>query len=382
MRKKIQLLQQFSVPLIAGVIVALFWANISPDSYHHLIEKDLFFGFNFHHLVNEIFMVFFFAIAAVEITQSIQPGGALSPIKTAINPLFATVGGVLGPVAIYLGLNVLFGSAELTRGWGIPTATDIALAWLVARFVFGSAHPAVKFLLLLAIVDDAIGLLIIAIFYPDPLHPTVPAWLLLILVGMGLSYLFRRMQLKSYWPYLLIGGALSWIGLFKAHLHPALALVFIIPFLPHPKKEEASIFEHDTHDHSTLSKFEHEWKVFVDFGLFFFGLANAGVEFSGMGTATWLVLAGLLVGKIVGIYGLGFIAEKVGFPFPEGMDKRDLFVVGIIAALGLTVALFVAGAAFTDPEIQGAAKMGALFSVIAAALALIAGKFLLIKKRF
>jgi NhaA family Na+:H+ antiporter len=100
-----------------------------------------------------------------------------------------------------------------------------------------------------------------------------------------------------------------------------------------------------------------------------------------MGTATWLVLAGLLVGKIVGIYGLGFIAEKVGFPFPEGMDKRDLFVVGIIAALGLTVALFVAGAAFTVPKIQGAAKMGALFSASAAALALIAGKFLRIKKQ-
>lgn len=139
-------------------------------------------------------MVFFFAIAAVEIVQSLSPGGDLNPLKKAVNPLMATMGGVLGPVAVYLLLNSIIGSPEYLRGWGIPTATDIALAWLVARFVFGDKHPAVSFLLLLAIADDAIGLVIIAIFYPDPVNPVEPIWLLVTLAGMAISFILRKKE--------------------------------------------------------------------------------------------------------------------------------------------------------------------------------------------
>lgn len=380
MKRTINLLREFSVPLIAGVIVALIWANTDYQSYHEAIDSEFIFGMSLHYLVNDIFMVFFFAIAAVEITQSILPGGDLNPLKKAINPLFATMGGVVGPVAVYLLLNMLIGSPEYTNGWAIPTATDIALAWLVARFVFGEKHPAVSFLLLLAIADDAIGLIIIAVFYPDPFNPVAPMWLLLTLAGIVISFLFRKFGVKSYWPYLIVGGLLSWIGLHNAHLHPALALVVIIPFLPHAPKESGHIFEDDNDDHSALTKFEHEWKTFVDFGLFMFGLANAGVVFSGIGTPTWLVFVGLLLGKTVGIFGMGAIAVKLGFPLPAEMGKKELFLAGIIAALGLTVALFVAGAAFTDSTIQGAAKMGALFSAFAALIAIILGRALRVKR--
>lgn len=380
MKKTFNFLREFSIPLIAGVLVALAWANIDPHGYHEFLHHEIILGQNFHFLINDIFMVFFFAIAGVEITQSILPGGDLNPIKKAINPLFATAGGILGPVAVYLGLNAVMGGPELTNGWGIPTATDIALAWLIARFVFGGAHPAVKFLLLLAIADDAIGLAIIAIFYPDPLHPVAPIWLLLVLGAMAAAFVLRKMNVKNYWPYLLIPGLLSWTGLHNAHLHPALALVFIVPFMPHPAKETGHLFEADAHDHSTLTTFEHEWKVIVDVGLFFFGIANAGVEFSGMGTATWLVLFALVIGKTVGVSLMANIAKLVGFPLPEGMGQKEVFMAGLIAALGLTVALFVSGSAFTDLEIQGAAKMGALFSAFVAPIALIVGKALRIKK--
>ena len=88
-----------------------------------------------------------------------------------MNPLLATIGGVVGPVAVYLLLNSLIGSPALMNGWGIPTATDIAFAWLAARLIFGDNHPVIAYLLLLAIADDAIGLVIIALFYPDPHHP-------------------------------------------------------------------------------------------------------------------------------------------------------------------------------------------------------------------
>ncbi|MFT7621466.1 MAG: NhaA family Na+:H+ antiporter, partial [Myxococcota bacterium] len=129
-------------------------------------------------------------VAAQEITESVLPGGDLNPPSKAINPLFATIGGVVGPVGVYLALtwSAYGGTAEysaVANGWGIPTATDIALAWLVARIVFGGSHPAVNYLLLLAVADDAIGLGIIAVFYPDPAHPVQVQWLGLVAAGMA-----------------------------------------------------------------------------------------------------------------------------------------------------------------------------------------------------
>lgn len=381
MRKRINLLREFSVPLIAGVVVAVLWANLDPAGYAYFDHNHFFGPFSFHFVTNELFMVFFFGIAAVEITQSCLPGGDLNPPRKAINPLLATLGGVLGPVAVYFLLNWLFGAPTFTNGWGIPTATDIALAWLAARLVFGDGHPAISFLLLLAIADDAIGLAIIAIFYPDPSVPAEPLWLLLTMAGMGVAWILRSAKVKSYWPYLLLGGVPSWFGLHEAHLHPALALVFIVPFFPHRYRESRHLFEEDPSDRSTLSRFEHDWKIIVDFGLFMFGLANAGVAFSGVGTATWLVFLSLLTGKTIGIFSFGFLGKKLGFPLPDGMKKRDLMMAGVIAGIGFTVALFVAGEAFTDPEVQGAAKMGAMFSIAAFPVAIVLARFAGIRKR-
>lgn len=380
MKNKIDLLREFSIPLIAGVVVAIIWANLDPAGYHSFNYHALPGGLTFHFISNELFMVLFFGMAAVEITRSCLPGGDLNPVSKAINPLFGTLGGVLGPVAVYFGLNALFGSPALHTGWGIPTATDIALAWLAARLVFGAGHPAVSYLLLLAVADDAIGLAIIAVFYPDPNLPAEPLWLLLTGVGMLIAWQFRRLRVSRYWPYVVFGGSLSWAGLHNAHLHPALALVFIVPFLPYQMQKRPHSFEDDLVENAPLDKFEHEWKLVVDFGLFIFGLANAGVEFSSMGTVTWLVLASLLAGKTIGIFFFGWLAASLGFQLPQGMKKRELLLAGIIAGTGFTVALFVAGEAFSDPAIQGAAKMGAMFSLAAAFVGLIVAKIMRINK--
>jgi len=374
------MLREFSIPLIVGVLTAVLWVNLDPAGYADF-NYDHFFGpFSFHFVANELFMVLFFGIAAVEITQSCLPGGDLNPLKKALNPLFATFGGVVGPVLVYFFLNRLFGSPALANGWGIPTATDIAFAWLAARLIFGNSHPVISFLLLLAIADDAVGLAIIAIFYPDPSIPTELLWLLLTVAGMLAAFLLRTGKVKSYWPYLLLGGVPSWIGLHHAHLHPALALVFIVPFLPHPPRETKHIFEEDPSDFSTLSQFEHEWKIIVDFGLFMFGLANAGVQLSEFGAATWIVLGSLIIGKTVGVFSMGYLAQLLGFPLPEGMGRRELLVAGVIAGIGFTVALFVAGEAFADPVIQGAAKMGAMLSIVAFPIAAIVGRLIGIRK--
>ncbi|MGB6043642.1 MAG: Na+/H+ antiporter NhaA [Pirellulales bacterium] len=405
-QKTINLLQEFSVPLIAGVFAALYFANSDATQYHHLTHSPLhhlvghsptagshapgggWFDFlTLHFLVNDLFMALFFGIAAKEITEACLPGGALNPVSKAINPLFATVGGVLGPIGVFLLLNSLMGSAAWSSGWGIPTATDIALAWLAARLVFGNGHPAISFLLLLAVADDGIGLAIIAIAYPNPDHPTLWANALWILPGMAAAYGLRRAGVRSWIPYIAGGGAFSWYGLYSAHLHPALALVFIVPFLPGPRRDlglfleaaddnaapPSSAGQWARHLHSPLEQFEHQLKLPVDLGLFFFAFVNAGVALSGFSDLTWIILVSLIVGKTLGITTCSLLGQRLGFDLPAGMRLKHLVVVGVIAGLGLTVALFVSGQAFTDAALQGAAKMGALLSACALFIAIALG---------
>ncbi len=433
-RRYIAFLQEYSVPLILGVIVGLVWANIHFDSYYKIVEFDFWnfgkgpflddgahhdlndfyiFGkhITVHFLINEIFMVFFFGIAAKEITESILPGGALNPLPKAINPIMGTLGGVFGPVGLFILLAVIFygGTEDLGRmmfpaegvlgGWAIPTATDIALAWLVARVIFGARHAAVNFLLLLAVADDAIGLVIIAVFYSENVQPM---WLLLTLGGMVAAYAFRRLGV-SWWPvYILIAGGMSWTGLVKTGVEPALALVFIVPFLPAshvPEHHDAEAVEgeghggeledshavahaHEGHGHQAgvLEQFEHHLKLPVDFGLFFFAWANAGVAFGNINAVTLMILLSLIVGKTVGVSLFSFVMSKAGFPLPEGMGLRHLMVAGMIAGLGLTVALFVANKAYAGTDFLDPGKMGAVFSVIVGALAFVFARVIGIRR--
>ena len=403
----VNLLQEYSLPLILGVILGLVAANVNQHWYevvvdfHPLGHGVYVFGhaLTLHFIINGMFMCLFFGIAAKEITESTLPGGVLNPLRRAINPLVGTLGGVFGPVGLYFLMAwVFYGGSDVfgavANGWAIPTATDIALAWLVARVVFGPLHPAVNFLLLLAVVDDAIGLVIIAVFYPDPNHPVEPIWLLATVGGMAVVFVLRKLRVR-WWPvYILTGGALSWVGLAGAGVEPALALAPIVPFLPSAPHHAATEPEHDNehgsisaphphatdahHEgHSVLEQFEHHLKLFVDFGLFFFAFANAGVAFSSIGLVTMMVLVSLIVGKGIGVALFSWAASKVGFPLPDGMGVRHLVVTGVIAGLGLTVALFVAGKAFPgDSPFQEPGKMGAVFSIVAALVAYVLGKVL------
>lgn len=407
-RNLVALMQRYSIFLILGVFSAMIAANIAPHWYEEIVDYHVFgdsavlFGhaITAHFLINGILMVFFFGVATKEITESILPGGALNPVNKAINPILGTLGGVLGPAGMYLLLAFVFygGTGDfrsVANGWAIPAATDIALAWLVARLVFGQRHPAVNFLLLLAVADDGIGLGIIAVFYPDPDLPVMPAWLLLTAAGMGVAFAMRRLGVSSWVPYIAIAGTLSWIGLIKASIEPALALVPIVPFLPSsvgtpyvPVGHGADETDGEIvsggisdahHSNSPLESFEHQLKLIVDVGLFFFAFANAGVAFGSIGKVTFIVLLSLIVGKTVGITLFSWIAVRLGFPLPTGMGIKHLAVTGLIAGIGLTVALFVAGKAFTGPPFQDPAKMGAVLSGGVALLALAAGAALKLK---
>lgn len=381
--KAVQVIQEFSIPLISGVIVALIWANLGHHSYHAFVHYSPFgehSHFNFHFLMNDIFMALFFGLAAKEITEAVLPGGALNPPSKAINPLLGTLGGVLGPIGAFFIWVAFTNDWDIAKGWGIPTATDIALAWLVARLAFGASHPAVSFLLLLAVADDGLGLGIIAIFYPDPENPVKPVFLVLVGLAMGVAWIMKRRRVKDWRAYVLVPGVMSFLGLFLAHLHPALALVPVVPFMPSAAIDKG-MFMGTGHEDDTLNRFEHTLKLPVDIGLFGFGLANAGVELSTMGNPTWAVLFGLVVGKTVGIFGFSMLGHLMGFKLPDGMDAKSLFLAGLTASLGLTVALFVAGVAYTEPTLIGSAKMGALFSALVAPVVLVLAKVLRVGAR-
>lgn len=268
----------------------------------------------------------------------------------------------------------------MKNGWAISTATDIAFSYLVSRVIFGADHPANSFILLLAIADDAIGLIILAIFYPQGEMNLL--WLVFSFGSSFIAYIVlnRRFRVRSFWPYLAF-GALSWYGFQEAGIHPALGLLPIILAMPHAETDLGIFAEEEKHRHDTLNEFEHRIKPFVEVVLFFFGLLNAGVLFSAAGDATYAVTFALLIGKPIGIFLFALIAVKVlGLQLPKGMNMKDVLVVGQIAGIGFTVALFVTGVALPSGLVQDAAKMGALFSFGSAILSFILAKMIGIQK--
>ena len=346
--------------LVTGAVAALVWANAAPASYEYAVHALEF-------AVNDIGMAFFFALAAKEVVEATAPGGALhSPRRSAV-PLIAALGGMIGPAVIYLALGAVVGEPGLMRGWAIPCATDIAFTYLVARLIFGATHPGIPFLLLLAIADDALGLLILAVFYPSGvLRPMEFA--VLLSAALTIAWQLRKRRTRSFWPYVLGAGVVSWFAFHRGGLHPALALVPVVPFLPRASRDPGLLVE-SARAGDTLNDFEHWWKTPVHVVLFFFGLVHAGVEVGTVGVATWIVVIAILLGKPIGIISAVAVGIAAGLHRPVGVTWRDLTVLGTIAGIGFTVALFFATAAFPEGRFLDQAKMGALLSFAAAPLA-------------
>lgn len=347
--------------MMAGALVALAWANLSPASYHHWTPL-------LHFPVNDVAMTFFFGVATKEIVEAAAPGGALHSIRRGAVPVIAAIGGMIGPAFLYLALAHAAGRPDLGPGWAIPTATDIAFSYVVARRIFPQTHPAIPFLLLLAIADDAFGLIILALFYPSA--PLQPVYLLLVLAACVTAWGLRRARVFSFWPYILGAGSVSWAGLYAGGFHPALALVPVLWFLPRTPHDPGLYVEGPADPHDTLTAFEHWWTTPVEIALFFFALGNAGVPLTSVGTATWIVWLALLAGKPIGVMVAVWLAERAGFRRPASLEWPDVAVLGMAAGVGLTVSLFFATAAFPPGTVLDQAKLGALFSVSAGALAI------------
>lgn len=355
-----------SLLLIAGTVAAVCWANLDFSTYDAVAHP-------LHFWVNDVGMVFFFALAAKEVFEATLPGGALASGRQAISPLAAAVGGMVAPAAIYAALVAMVGPASLMRGWAIPCATDIAFSAMVARVIFPAGHPAIPFLLLLAIADDALGLIILAVFYPSGTL-SFTSLVGLMAGALLLAFWLRRRHTRSFWPYVLGPGALSWAALYWGGFHPALALVPIVPFMPHSPRDLGLFEETEMRQPDTLNRFEHWWARPVQLMLLLFGFANAGVPLAQIGRGTYYVLAALLVGKPVGIFLFSAVGRLAGAHQPAGMRTRDLVIVGIVASIGFTVSLFFATAAFPGGDALAETKMGALSSFVAAPLAILAAR--------
>jgi NhaA family Na+:H+ antiporter len=320
----ITLLQEWGIFLLSGVVIAQVWANVDNHSYHHTIHDVLLsvggINISIHFIINEILMPFYFGIAAKELAEARRPGGSLYG-ASAISPFAAAVGGMMVPAGIYA-LFCLVSPNPQWSGVAVPCATDIALGILVYEFASAGWHPKTKefgkvFLLALAIADDFLGMLIIAIFYSEEgvagfltLH--VWGWLIFglggaIVLGLTMKKLSsRHATFMHWWPYLL-PGAMAWLALHEAGLHPSLSLVPIVMFCMPMQGRDEGIFADGESERKrdTVNRFEHAVKSPVEIFLLFFGLANAGVPWIG-GEAKWTmfstaVVVGLLVGKTIGI---------------------------------------------------------------------------------
>ena len=205
---------------------------------------------------------------------------------------------------------------------------------------------------------------IIAVFYPDTNHPVQPLFLILTALAMFVVWFLKKKKVLSFWYYLILGGGISWLSMFLSGLHPALALVFIIPLFPHNAKAPKNT--------STLIAFQSRFGGMVHYGLFLFGLCNAGVYFSGFNHVVFIILLSLILGKPLGVFSFGYLGHLLGFRIHKSIGMKGLFIIGITSGIGLTVSLFITEQAYThDTFLRESAKMGSLLSVIGGGIALL-----------
>lgn len=404
------------IVLLVVAIIALLWANSSyAPNYHALWHSTI--GFNIagfevsqslHFWINDGLMTFFFLVVGMEVRYEIH-NGSLRTIRSAVLPVTAAFGGVVVPALIYLAFNI---ESSRQAGWAIPTATDIAFAvGLLALLGSGISHNIRVFLLALAIIDDIVAVLIIAIFYSNGLEPS---GFILIVAGILMVLALHRMGINSAWGY-VIPGFIVWFGVLKTGAHPTLAGVilglltpvtrarsFMTP-LEKLQRYSKELVEKRLSDESPqdliipieklrvaqrdivppairMQALLHPWVAFVVMPVF--ALANAGISLSGIdlsqGGSLWVatgVATALVLGKPIGIIGASWLAVRLGMSrLPAGVTWGGIVMVSLFAGIGFTMSIFISMLAFSDPNLLNAAKLGVLAgSVIAGILGMLWG---------
>ena len=380
--------------LMLMTIVALLLAN-SPlvDSYNHFFHTKIDFNVGewklshtLHHWINDGLMAIFFFMIGLEIKREILVG-ELSNLKVAMLPILAAIGGMVLPALIYVYLNA---GGEGAGGWGIPMATDIAFAISALVLLGKRVSPAlVTFLVALAIVDDLGAVIVIAVFYTDTIQ-LLP--LALAGASFGVMILFNRFGIHAILPYFIVGLFL-WFFMLESGVHATIAGVIAAMTIPSRPKLTPTAFtngarnlldEYDNYPVATdntmhenqkaillnikdsidsvstpSARLEHDLHLPVSLLIIpLFALANAGIsiDFSSIGETlaqpvSLGIIAGLILGKVIGIAGVAFVAIKLGIAkLPENSSMSQVFGVAFLGGIGFTMSIFVADLAFLGNE--------------------------------
>lgn len=341
------------IVLMVAAVLGILAANVSGSAaYYFTALETKIFGMTLLHWINDGLMAIFFLYVGLEVKREWLVG-ELSDNSKRLLPAVAALGGLLLPALIYL----LFSGTNTpaTSGWAIPAATDIAFALGVLALLGNRVPLSLKvFLTALAIMDDLMAIVIIAVFYTEQIKwlYAVPA----ILTAIALFYLnFKRIYRTK--PYLLL-GLLLWFLVLKTGVHATLAGVMLAFAIP---------LRHQDHAYEPLLlQWEHaltNWVAFLVIPIF--GFANAGVSFADFGwemalsSVVWGVALGLFVGKQVGVLGAVWLMMKLKLAhLPEGANFKQLYGVALLCGIGFTMSLFIGLLAFDDVMLQNQAKLG------------------------
>jgi NhaA family Na+:H+ antiporter len=357
---------EYLLLLPIGAVVALVWVNTAPESYFRVTGLLRF-------PVNDLAMTLFFGLIAKEIIEATIPGGVLHPWRRAALPLAAAVGLTLVPLALFAVVVPIFDEPRVLQGWPAVFASDVAFGYFATRLIFGR-HAPVPFFVVLAIAANCLGLLALAFTRMDALYPAVAVGLMAL--SMTLVSLLRQLRVRSLWPYLIGGGGLSWCALYFGGLEPAFALLPILPFVPHARRDPGFFVDAPRAAHDPLSRFEQVFRHPAQIALGLFGLVAAGVPLKALDWGTLSLPVSVLVGKPIGLLAGVAVARAFGLHLASGIGWRELTVIGLIASVGFTVALFFATGSVGPGPTLSAIKMGALVSAAGIFVALGAARLL------
>ncbi len=317
--------------------------------------------------INDGLMAIFFLLVALEIKREVL-SGQLSSRAQLIQPLLCAVGGVAVPAAIYVWINRA--DTEALRGWAIPAATDIAFALGILSLLGSRVPMAMKLLLsTIAVLDDLVAILIIAVFYTDQL--SAPA-LIAALIALTLMVTFNRLGVRTLTPYLLL-GAVMWVCVLKSGVHATLAGVATGLMIPHFDKHNAI---DDEIEHSPLEALEHALHPWVAYAILpVFAFANAGLTLNGLQASELLsplplgIALGLLIGKPIGVIGAALLGHGLGWArLHEEIPLKAVVGVGMLCGIGFTMSLFIGSLAFDGrPAVSESAVLGVLLGSLLSA---------------
>jgi NhaA family Na+:H+ antiporter len=359
--------------ILLASAVGLVIAN-SPisDRYFSLLDwqfqigaAELALKFSVLKFINYVLMTLFFFVVGLEIKRELT-SGHLASLKRAVMPFIAAIGGMALPALIYLAIA---GDVD-ANGWGVPVATDIALAVGLLAMVGPSVAQSLRsFLLALAVIDDIGAIAIIAFVYSTGVDYS---WALIGVFVILWIVLLKKLDSHTMYIYVILGIAL-WYCLLRSGVHPTLAgviLGLLTPNIPHQNSQLEDREDGTVSVIEWLEKIIHPWSSFVIVPIFAF--ANTGVEISNESVRSainspiaWGIFFGLVLGKPIGILLTSLAAKKFRIgEMPEGAKNIDLVATGSAAGIGFTVAIFIANLAFDDAQTQDLA----VFSVIVASV--------------